>query len=304
MPADRVAVLGIGNMGSAMARRLAGQGFEVVLYNRSRDRADALADDIGARVVTSPAEAARAADVLITMVADDDALRRVCTGDDGILAGAGPANVTVQTSTVLPDTVRQLGETFAGRGLAFLDAPVSGSTTTAAAGGLTFMVGGEDRHVDRAQPVLDALGKQTFRLGSVGSAAAVKLAVNDIILALDVAISEALVLAEAAGVDRAAAYDVFAGGAAGAPFVQYKRAAFVDPGVAPPAFSFELAQKDMSLILALAERAGVPMTQAHANSTVLRAAADALGSERDFSEVATHLRSLRATEKEETSNHG
>jgi 3-hydroxyisobutyrate dehydrogenase-like beta-hydroxyacid dehydrogenase len=304
MPADRVAVLGVGNMGSAMARRLAGKGFEVVLYNRTRDRADALAADIGARVVTSPAEAARTADVLITMVADDDALRRLCSSDDGIVAGAQPGNVTLQTSTVLPDTVRDLGETFAGRGLAFLDAPVSGSVTTAASGELTLMVGGATKDLERARPVLEAIGKRIFHIGDVGAAAAVKLAVNDIILALDVAIAEALVLAEAAGVDRAVAYDVFAGGAAGAPFVQYKRAAFVDPESVPPAFSFELAQKDMSLILALAERTGVPMSQARANSAVLRAAADTLGRNRDFSEVATHLRSLRALEKEETSSHG
>ncbi|HEX2221745.1 MAG TPA: NAD(P)-dependent oxidoreductase [Candidatus Limnocylindria bacterium] len=295
MPADRVAVLGIGNMGSAMARRLSEQGFEVVLYNRTQERADRLAQEIGAMAVASPAEAAGAAQILVTMVADDDALRRLCTSDDGILAGARPGGITVQTSTVLPDTVREMGDSFSARGLAFLDAPVSGSTATAGAGELTFMVGGEEAHLERARPVLDALGKRTIRIGSVGSAAAVKLAVNDIIFALDVAVSEALVLAEAAGVDRAAAYDVFAGGAAGAPFVQYKRGAFLSPETAPPAFTFDLALKDLSLILALAERARVPMSQATTNMAALRAAADALGSERDFSEVATYLRSQRAS---------
>jgi 3-hydroxyisobutyrate dehydrogenase-like beta-hydroxyacid dehydrogenase len=161
------------------------------------------------------------------------------------------------------------------------------------------MVGGADVHVERARPVLEALGKRTLRVGGVGTAAATKLAVNDIIFALDVAIAEALVLAEAAGVDRATAYDAFAGGAVGAPFVQYKRAAFVEPGKSPPAFSFELAQKDLSLILALAERTGVPMRQAQANAAALRAAADALGGDRDFSEVATHIRSQRLQQKEE-----
>lgn len=295
MPADGVAVLGCGNMGSAMARRLAQQGFAVVLYNRTSERAERLAGEIGAKTASSPAEAAGAARVAITMVADDEALRRLCISEDGVLAGAEPGGVTVQTSTVLPDTVREIGDAFAERGLAFLDAPVSGSTTTAAAGELTLMVGGDDEHVERARPVLDALGTRTIRIGPVGSAAAVKLAVNDIIFALDVAVSEALVLAEAAGVDREAAYDVFAGGAAGAPFVQYKRAAFLSPETTPPAFTFDLAMKDLSLILALAERARVPMSQATVNMGALRAAADALGRERDFSEVATHLRSQRAT---------
>jgi len=303
MPPERVAVLGMGHMGSAMARRLAQQGFELVLYNRTRERAAALAEEIHGSVADTPAEAARRADVLITMVADDAALRDVCHADAGILAGANARSVTVQTSTVLPETVREIGQTFAERGLAFLDAPVSGSTTSTASGELTFMVGGEDEHLERARPVLEALGKRTLRFGGVGTAAAAKLAVNDIIFALDVAIAEALVLAEAAGVDRAAAYDAFAGGATGAPFVQYKRAAFVEPGKNPPAFSFELAQKDLSLILALAERTGVEMSQAQTNAAVLRAAADAVGRERDFSEVATHIRSQRAERTKEAS-HG
>jgi 3-hydroxyisobutyrate dehydrogenase/2-hydroxy-3-oxopropionate reductase len=113
-------------------------------------------------------------------------------------------------------------------------------------------------------------------------------------MALDVALAEALVLAEAAGVDRAAAYEVFAGGAAGAPFVQYKRGAFLDPESVPVAFSLALAEKDLSLILALAERTDTPMSQAEVNLEIMRAAAAALGRERDFSEVATHLRSHRS----------
>lgn len=292
MPADRVAVLGIGNMGSAMARRLTEQGFAVTLYNRTPERADALATEIGARTAPSPAEAAGMADVLITMVADDAALRQLCTADDGILAGAGPGNVTVQTSTVLPGTVRQLGETFAGRGLAFLDAPVSGSTTTAAGGELTFMVGGEDEHLQRARPVLDALGRRVFQIGPVGSAAALKLAVNGVIFALDVALAEALVLAEAAGVERSVAYDVMAASAVGAPFVQYKRAAFIQPEATPPAFSFGLAWKDLRLILDLANRTGTPMEQARVNLAVLERAGAAVGEDRDFAEVATHLRTM------------
>jgi len=296
MPAERVAVLGIGHMGSAMARRLAAQGFEVILFNRTAARAQELATDVGAQVAPSAADAAARADVIITMVADDDALRELCTSPTGILAGAQAGSVTVQTSTVLPDTVRELGEAFTERGIGFLDAPVSGSVTTAAAGELALMVGGDAQHLETARPVLEALATRIFQVGPVGVGAAVKLAVNNIIFSLDVAVAEALVLAEAAGVERAAAYDVFAGGAAGAPFLQYKRSAFVDPGSVPVAFSFALAHKDLSLILALAERTGVPMAQAEVNLETLRSAAAALGIERDFSEVATHLRSQRSAQ--------
>ncbi|HUG47817.1 MAG TPA: NAD(P)-dependent oxidoreductase [Candidatus Limnocylindria bacterium] len=299
MPAERVAVLGLGHMGEAMARRLSDVGFSLVLHNRTAQRAQELAAELGARAAPSPAEAAAQADVMITMVADDDAVRAVCRGGEGILAGAQPGSVTVQTSTILPGTVGELGAEFAERGLGFLDAPVSGSTATTAKGELAFMVGGSSDDLERARPVLEALGKRIFELGAVGNGAAVKLAVNDIIMALDVAISEALVLAEAAGVERGAAYDVFAGGAAGAPFLQYKRNSFLSPESTPPAFSLELAQKDMSLILALAERTRTRMAQAEVNLESLRSAAAALGGERDFSEVATHLRSQRARQQEE-----
>jgi 3-hydroxyisobutyrate dehydrogenase-like beta-hydroxyacid dehydrogenase len=292
--AERVAVLGIGHMGSAMARRLAQQGFELVLYNRTAARAEELAAEIGASVAASAAEAARDCDILITMVADDAVLTDICSGPDGILAGVRPGSVTIQTSTVMPETVRRLERDFRAAGAGFLDAPVSGSVTTAAAGELAFMVGGDPAHLERARPVIDALSRKVFHLGPVGSGAAVKLAVNAVIMALDVAVSEALVLAEAEGVDRAAAYDVFAGGAAGAPFLQYKRSAFLEPASAPVAFSFRLAEKDLTLITALATRTGVPVAQAEANLAAIRSAAIALGDERDFSEVATHLRSKQA----------
>jgi 3-hydroxyisobutyrate dehydrogenase-like beta-hydroxyacid dehydrogenase len=176
---------------------------------------------------------------------------------------------------------------------------VSGSTSLAATGELTLMVGGAPNDIEKARPVLDTIGKRIIEMGEVGNGAAVKLAVNTIIMAIDVAVAEALVLAEAAGVDRARAYDVFAGGAAGAPFVQYKRDAFVDPESTPPAFTLTLAQKDMALILALAERTGTPMAQAEVNLATLRSAAAELGGERDAAEVATHLRSRRSQQKEE-----
>ncbi len=134
MPAERVAVLGLGNMGSAIARRLASQGFAMTLYNRSRDRAMTLATELDAAVADSPAAAAAEADVTIAMVSNDQALRDLVTASDGVLTGAKPGSITVQTSTVLPETVRELGGEFAARGLEFLDSPVSGSVTSAAAG--------------------------------------------------------------------------------------------------------------------------------------------------------------------------
>jgi 3-hydroxyisobutyrate dehydrogenase-like beta-hydroxyacid dehydrogenase len=290
----RVAVFGCGNMGSAMARRIAGQGFQLCLYNRTPDRARAMALELGGEFAATPAAAAAGADVLLTMVSDDTALNELCHGADGLLAGASPGSVTVQTSTVLPETVRALAQEFAKRELLFLDSPVSGSVTSATAGELALLVAGSAAAVERARPVLEVLSRRIFEMGAVGNGAAMKLAVNDVVFALNVALSEALVLAEAAGVDRSLAYDAFAGSAIGAPFLQYKRGAFVEPQSLPPAFTFDLVEKDFSLILDLARRTGTPMAQAEANLAALRSASAALGGDRDFSELAVFIRGQRS----------
>jgi len=291
---QRVAVLGLGNMGSAMARRLATQDFPLTLYNRTADRAHALAAELSAAVAATPASAAAGADVIVTMVSDDKALHELSLGSDGIINGAPEGSITVQMSTVLPHTVIEVGRAFADRGLDFLDSPVSGSVTSSLSGELALMVGGSPAAIERARPVLDALAGRIYEVGEVGSGAALKLAVNHVIMSINAALSEALVLAEAAGVDRGKAYDVFAGGAAGAPFVQYKRAAFMEPGKNPPGFTMNLAEKDMLLIREFADESGVPLALADINLTELRRAAAALGGDRDFSELAVYLRSQRS----------
>ena len=136
------------------------------------------------------------------------------------------------TSTVAPATVQSLAPDVGDRGASLLDTPVSGSVPVVEAGQLTVMVGGDTDALATAQPVLDLISKQTFHLGPVGAGATMKLVVNSMIFALNSAVSEALVLAEGAGVDRAAAYDVLKSSAAGAPFVAYKEAAFLDPDAA------------------------------------------------------------------------
>jgi len=284
------ALVGTGRMGSAMARAIARSGIPLVLHNRTRERAEALAAEIGARAAGTPGEAAAAADVTLTMLADDDAVRAVFGGPDGLLAGARPGSVLVDLSTVRPDTLRALEPLAADRGVGLLDAPVSGSTALAEAGQLTLMVGGRPEDLERARPVLDAVAKTVFHMGPLGSGAAMKLAVNTVIFGLNEALAEALVLAEAAGVDRPRAYDVLAASAVGAPYVGYKRAAFLEPETTPVAFSLELAAKDLRLITELAASLGVPVPQAETNLDLVREAAAATGPSRDFSAVAVHLR--------------
>lgn len=280
-------------MGSAMARALARAGRPLVLHNRTPDRAEALAAELGARVVSTPAEAASLADVVLTMVADDAAVVAVFRGGDGLLAGARPGSVLVDLSTVTPDTIRGFEPDARAAGVGLLDAPVSGSVATAESGQLTLMVGGTADDLERARPALEPLAKAIVHVGPLGSGAAMKLAVNTVIFGLNEALAEGLVLAEAAGIDRSLAYGVIAESAVGAPYVGYKRAAFVEPDATPVAFALDLAEKDLRLISTLAGSLGVPTPQAKTNLDVVRAAAARLGGGADFSAVASHLRNHR-----------
>ena len=292
-----VGVLGIGRMGGSMAHALAAAGFEVVCWNRTPAAAEALAEELGGRAVGRPADVAAAADVCVSMLADGPAVQAVFRGSDGLLAGARPGNVFVDSSTVHPATIRSFEAAARSAGAGLLDAPVSGSVALARSGTLTIMAGGEAADLERARPVLDALARTVFHMGPLGSGAAMKLAVNAVIFGLNEALAEGLVLAEATGIDRGLAYDVLAAGAAGAPFVGYKRAAFLEPAGTPAAFALDLAAKDLRLIADLAGEVGVPMPQSATNLAVIAAASDGGRGDRDFSTVADHLRETSRAEE-------
>jgi 3-hydroxyisobutyrate dehydrogenase-like beta-hydroxyacid dehydrogenase len=288
----RVAVLGLGRMGRAMAQRLAEQGVELAVWNRTRARAEELAASIGASVLDAASDAGSWPLVVVSL-ADDDALDATYLGDDGLLAGLRADTVIIETSTVDPRTVQRFAAQVAEVGAQLLDAPVSGSVPAVLAGTLTFMVGGETAALERAEPVLAALGARTFHLGDSGSGAAMKLAVNAVVHALNATVAESLVLAEAAGIERSTAYEVLASSVAGAPFLQYKRAAFEQPDDTPPAFLLELVAKDLTLIQGLAERLGTPVPQVETNLRVARDAVEAGDGGRDMSWLAQRFREAR-----------
>ncbi|HEX5014391.1 MAG TPA: NAD(P)-dependent oxidoreductase [Candidatus Limnocylindrales bacterium] len=285
-----VGVVGTGRMGSAMTKALREAGHEVTLFNRTPQRATALANLLGCEVCASPAEVAAKAAIVLTMLADDAAVLESWRGPRGLIAGARPGTVLVDLSTVTPNTIRDLEADTRAKGAGILDSPVSGSVTLAESGQLTLMVGGTAEDLDKARPALEPLAKTIVHVGPLGTGAAMKLAVNTVIFGLNGAVAEGLTLAEAAGVDRQMAYDVIAASAVGAPYVQYKRAAFLDPEGTPTAFSLDLAAKDLGLIENLAERVGLGMPQSTVNLEVIRRASADLGGESDFSRVADHLR--------------
>jgi 3-hydroxyisobutyrate dehydrogenase/2-hydroxy-3-oxopropionate reductase len=290
-----VAVVGTGRMGAAMVGRLRSAGRRVVAYNRTRSRAEAT----GAEVAGTPAEAAAAADLVVVSLSDDEAVRAAYAGEDGLVAGLRSGAVVAETSTVAPDTVRALAGPVRARGAALLDAPVSGSVPVVEKGELTFLVGGDAGAVALASPVFEALGKRVFHLGDVGAGAVMKLAVNSVVHGFNEALAEALVLAEKAGVDRSAAYEVFASSAVAAPYVLYKRAAFEHPESTPVAFRLELVAKDLALIEELARASGARMDQLAATRRMVDEAIAAGLGDADLSAVAELLRGGRKARAEE-----
>jgi 3-hydroxyisobutyrate dehydrogenase-like beta-hydroxyacid dehydrogenase len=283
----KVAVLGMGRMGGAMVGTLRREGFDVVVWNRDRAKAHDVAGASGAELAASPNEALASAGVAITSLADDAAVEDVYAD---AAEGFRPGQVVLEMSTIAPQTVLGIASQVQARGATLLDSPVSGSVPVVERGELLIMVGGDADALERARPVLEALSAKVIHVGDLGAGATMKLAVNALVHGLGVALAESLVLAERAGVERSTAYEVFASGAAAAPFVLYKRAAFERPDETPVAFRMDLVAKDLDLILALAERVGAPMPQAESNRDEIRSALAAGMGERDMSALAEYLR--------------
>ncbi len=273
-----------------MAATIGRAGFPTIVWSRDRTKAERVAASTGARLANTAAEAASQADVVVTSLADDDAVQAVYLGADGVVAGIRPSAVAVDTSTICPDTIHKVGAAIDATGAGFLDCPVSGDVSRVEAGALTIMVGGDAELLERVRPVLDALAARIIHVGARGAGSATKLAVNALVHGINVALSEAVVLAEKAGVDRATAYEVFASGAGGAPYVHYKREAFMDPDGAPVAFSIDLVAKDLDLITSLGRSLGAPMSQAEAGLDIVRRAIDLGFGDRDLSAIAAFLR--------------
>ena len=273
-----------------MARRFNNAGHQLVLWNRDRSKAETLAADIGARIAPSAASAASDAHIILTSLADDAALRAVYLGNEGLVDGIRPGSIAVDTSTVDPSSIIEVGAAVDAAGAGFLDCPVSGSVSTVEAGALTIMAGGDPDLLGKVEPLLASIAKQIVHVGGRGAGAACKLAVNGLVHGLNVALAEALVLAEKAGVDRAKAYEVFSGGAGGAPFVAYKQEAYLHPESAAVAFTLDLVAKDLQLITSLGTRVGAPMAQAETGLGIVNHAIAAGIGGRDLSALAVLFR--------------
>ena len=282
---QRVALLGLGVMGAGMAANWLAKGFGLTVWNRTRARTQALADK-GARVATTPREAAAGADCVFAMVADDAASRAVWLGDDGALAGAKTGAVVVESSTLTPDWVRELAGHARAKGCAFLDAPVGGSRQAAASGELRFFVGGDAATLDKARPALIAIGSKIDLLGPAGAGATWKLINNQLIAAQVAALGEALDVARKAGFRPVQISSLILNGAASSPIVKMKLPSMLSGDYDEPDFALSLMLKDARYAAALAQSLGAPADLvSSAVKAFARAEAKGLGA-KDIAAVA------------------
>jgi len=250
-----VGFVGLGDMGGRMARRLLDGGHTVVGYNRTRAKAQWLIDR-GMRFADTPRAAAEAGDAVFTMVTDTAALNAVAHGADGIIAGLKTGSTWVEMSTVSPDAVRTLAPDVAKRSATIIDAPVSGSPITLDAGQLSFIVGGDPAALERVRPYLLAIGPTITHVGALGQAVTMKIAINLGLAVQILAFSEAVLLAEKAGIARETAVEAILKSVVASPMIKYRGPFILDM---KPFFGVSMIQKDLQLALDLAHAHGVPM---------------------------------------------
>jgi 3-hydroxyisobutyrate dehydrogenase len=253
----RVGLVGLGIMGGGMAHNILRAGFPLTVYNRTRVRAELFAAE-GAAVADSPADVAAGSDIVVVCVSDTPDVEQVVLGEGGVLEGARPGTLVVDTSTIAPAATRSMAATLAERDVRLVDAPVSGGSEGAKHGTLSIMVGGEAADVERARPVLEAVGRTITHVGPVGAGQTCKL-VNQVLVVVNMlAVSEALLLASAGGLDPGTAIEAVQGGAAGS-WMLANRGPQVVARDWRPGFTIDLQQKDLRLVLEAADELGVPV---------------------------------------------
>lgn len=251
---DSIGFIGIGIMGSGMARNLVSAGHVPAVWNRTRTKAEAIE---GARVMDSPADLAARSDIVMICVSDTADVEAVVNGPGGVFEGLRPGSLVVDHSTISPSATRVLASAVAAAGSRWVDAPVSGGSEGAARGTLSIMVGGEPADVARARPYLETFGRTITHVGPVGAGQLVKL-VNQILVVVNQwAASEALLFAQKAGLDLEATLSAVTGGAAGSWMLANRGPQMIERDWTP-GFTIDLQQKDLRLVLDAADELGVP----------------------------------------------
>jgi len=281
---QRIAVLGLGIMGAGMASNWLDKGFTVSVWNRSRAKAEPFAAK-GARIADTPREAAEGAELIVSMVSDDEASRSVWLGPDGALAGAEPGAIAAESSTLSPGWVRELAAAAETKGLSFLDMPVGGSRDAAESGNLILFVGGDDATLQRARPALAAIGGTIHHLGGTAAGATWKLINNMMVAAQITAAAEGLALAEKVGLDRRQVAAINAVSGTSSPVIKLKMPRIAELDFDKADFALGNMTKDIRYAMALAAEAGMAPETGKAALKRFEEAAAAGNSESDFSAV-------------------
>lgn len=242
-------------MGSGMAANLVAAGHRVTVWNRTRAKAESLQ---GAEVADTPAAVATECPVVMVCVSDTPDVRAVVEGDDGLLAGIGASSLVVDHSTISPSATLELAALVSGKGGSWLDAPVSGGSEGAQRGTLSIMVGGSGEDLERARPYMEAFGRTIIHVGEVGAGQTAKLVNQILVVVNQLAASEALLLAEAAGLDLEATLAAVEGGAAGSWMLSNRGPQMIRRDWSP-GFTIDLQQKDLRLVLEAADELGTPL---------------------------------------------
>jgi 3-hydroxyisobutyrate dehydrogenase-like beta-hydroxyacid dehydrogenase len=266
-----IAFIGLGTMGAGIVPRLTAVGHTVTGWNRSREKAQALVK-AGMRLADTPRAAASASEIVFSIVTDAAAVRDVALGPDGIIAGLKAGGVYIDMSTIAPDASRTVAKAFAEKGLAMLDAPISGSPVTLAQGNASVMVGGDKASFERVKDVLQAIGPKVIYIGASGLAVQMKISVNLLLMVEVIAFGEAVALAEKGGVARETAVDAILKSVAASPVLGY-RGPFILEGKMPavPLADVTLQQKDMLLALDQGRKLGSPVPLAAAANEMMNA---------------------------------
>jgi 3-hydroxyisobutyrate dehydrogenase-like beta-hydroxyacid dehydrogenase len=276
-------------MGEPIARRVQAARHALAVWNRTPGRADALVEG-GAQLLASPAEAWGSADVCVTMVLDDEALRDVTVREGGLLAAADGAadRVLVDMTTVSVGVSREVAQAAEEAGIAYLRAPVSGNPSVVEAGNLTIIVSGDERVFGRVESMLRDIGPNVFLVGGADEARVLKLALNLMIAGTAELIAEAIVLGEASGLERGKLLEVMAASAVGSPFVKYKTAALVARDYSAT-FTSAAMHKDLALALDAGREAGVPLPVTAAVQQLVQACVSSGMAEADLMSLLPRL---------------
>jgi 3-hydroxyisobutyrate dehydrogenase len=254
---ERVGFIGLGIMGQGMAHNLLQAHFSLTVWNRTANKADSLAA-VGATVAISPAAVAADSDIIFICVSDTPDVEEVILGDSGVIAGAQPGSLVIDCSTISPTATKTIAATLAAQSVHMLDAPISGGSEGAAKGSLSIMVGGAESDFERALPLLQAVGKQITHVGPTGAGQTVKLMNQILVVGNALAMSEALLFAQASGVDLQQALEAVKAGAAGSWMLSYRGPQILERDWRP-GFTIDLQQKDLRLVLEAADDNGAPL---------------------------------------------